>query len=115
MTVYRIQDSLGLPLWVRIRENEQAIAHGDPRDVNLWTPGMWEVWQEFLWVFQQLEKYSILDRVNALTKPGRSGSSPAQQYQYLIQGRHLDYIQLRATYPLSQFGITVVDAALEEY
>lgn len=103
MTVYRIQDSLGLPLWVRIRENEQAITHGDPRDVNLWAPGMWEVWQEFLWVFQLLEKYSILDRVSTSTN-----------YQYLIQGRHLDYIQLRAKYPLSQFGITVVDTALEE-
>ena len=103
MTIYRIQDELGSPLWVRIKENEQSLTYCDPRDVNYWSPGMWEVWEEFLWVFQQLQKYSILDRVST------------KQYQYLIQGRHLDYIQLRAKYSLSGYGIRVVDAADEEH
>lgn len=114
MTIYRIQDDLGAPLWVRIKENEQPLTYGNPREVNYWTPGMWEVWEEFLWVFQQLEKYSIPDKVSALSVPGNPSGKPAKQYQYLIQGQHLDYIQLRTKYPLTQLGITVVDTADEE-
>lgn len=117
MTIYRMQDSLGSPLWVRIREIEQRIDHCDPRDVNYWTPGQWELWEEFLWVFQHLEKYSILDRISTEAMPA-SGSHPEyralKQYQYLIQGRHLDYIQLQTKYPLTRLGITIVDAADEE-